>query len=232
MDIAVLNYSGNVGKTTVARHLLQPRLGVELIAVETINADETEAATAIRGKQFAQLQEYMLTTDGLIVDIGASNVEEFLQLMRRYRGSHSDFDYFIVPTVPALKQQKDTVATLAELERIGVTRERVRLVFNQAEEETPLDEAFGMVWAFCQEHAPEHLERKACIFNNELYGRIRQSDTCIKVLAEDQTDYKRLIGKAADQAEKLSLAQRLATQRLASGVWPQLNACFDQLQLQ
>jgi hypothetical protein len=232
MNIAVLNYSGNVGKTTVARHLLQPRLSLELIAVETINADETEAATAIRGKQFAQLQEYMLTADGLIVDVGASNVEEFLLLMQQYQGSHSDFDYFIVPTVPALKQQKDTVATLAELERIGVDRDRVRLVFNQAEQGTPLEEAYAMVWAYCSEHAPEHLERRPHILSNELYGRIRQSYTSIKSLAEDPTDYKKLIAKAGEQAEKVRLAQALATQRLAAGVWPKLNDCFDQLQIQ
>ena len=38
-------------------------------------------------------------------NIGASNVEELLSLMRRYRGSHEDFDYFVIPTVPVLKQQ-------------------------------------------------------------------------------------------------------------------------------
>ena len=35
MKIAVLNYSGNVGKTTVARHLLLPRvLGAQLVSIE------------------------------------------------------------------------------------------------------------------------------------------------------------------------------------------------------
>lgn len=40
MKIAVINFSGNVGKTTVARHLLLPRIqGAELISVESVNAD-------------------------------------------------------------------------------------------------------------------------------------------------------------------------------------------------
>lgn len=39
MKIAVLNFSGNVGKSTIARHLLLPRIpGAELIAIESINA--------------------------------------------------------------------------------------------------------------------------------------------------------------------------------------------------
>ena len=41
MKIAVINFSGNVGKTTVARHMLLPRVeGAELINVESLNADE------------------------------------------------------------------------------------------------------------------------------------------------------------------------------------------------
>ncbi len=44
MKVAVINFSGNVGKTTIAGHLLVPRIdGAELIAVETINADEGQA---------------------------------------------------------------------------------------------------------------------------------------------------------------------------------------------
>jgi hypothetical protein len=41
MTIAVTNFSENVGKTTVARHLLLPRIeSAELIAVESLNAGE------------------------------------------------------------------------------------------------------------------------------------------------------------------------------------------------
>ena len=50
-------------------------------------------------------------------------------------------------------------------------------------------------------------------------------------LARDETDYKGLIIKAKDTAEKLALAQKLATRRLASGVVPELDACFAALGL-
>ena len=92
MKIAVINFSGNVGKSTVARHLLQPRVnGAELISVESLNATEGQEQT-IRGRQFADLQEYLQTVDSAVVDISASNVEQLLELMRQYRGSHEDFD--------------------------------------------------------------------------------------------------------------------------------------------
>jgi hypothetical protein len=55
--------------------------------------------------------------------------------MHKYRGSHEDFDYFVIPTVPALKQQQDTIATLAELNRLGVPAAKVKVVFNQVEDD-------------------------------------------------------------------------------------------------
>ncbi len=40
MNIAVVNFSGNVGKTTIVRHLLAPNLPDHtIVAVETLNID-------------------------------------------------------------------------------------------------------------------------------------------------------------------------------------------------
>eukprot|EP01031_Cornospumella_fuschlensis_P001068 gene1068-1342_t len=156
MKVAVTSYSGNVGKTTISRHCLLPRIkGAELISVESINADEGQGQ-ALRGRQFAELQEYLQTVDDVVVDIGASNVEELLSLMRRYRGSHEDFDYFVVPTVPALKQQQDTIATLVELSNLGVPADKVRLVFNMVDDEVPAAQAFDTVLAFLAERPIAH----------------------------------------------------------------------------
>ena len=133
MKIAVINFSGNVGKSTIARHLLLPRIeGAELVAIESVNADDGKGPS-MRGRQFGELQEYLQTVDSAVVDIGASNVEELMGLMQRYRGSHADFDYFVVPTVQAFKQQQDTIATLVELARLGIRPSRVKLVFNMVE---------------------------------------------------------------------------------------------------
>ena len=150
MKIAVLNFSGNVGKSTIARHLLLPRIeGAELIAVESLNADESQGQ-ALRGRQFGELQEYLQTVDNVVVDVGTSNVEDLLGLMHRYRGSHEDFDCFVVPTVPALKQQQDTIATLVELADLGVTPSRLKLVFNMLEDDLDVERFFGQsVWPCC-----------------------------------------------------------------------------------
>jgi hypothetical protein len=235
MKIAVINFSGNVGKTTVARHLLLPRIpGAELIAVESVNADGgTHSGTtqALRGRQFAALQEYLQTINSAVVDIGASNLEELLGLMQLYCGSHEDFDCFIVPTVPPLKQQQDTIATVIELARLGVPPERVKLVFNMTEAGMPIEDSFYLLLAFLAEQPLAAVNTACRIRSNEIYARIRGTQADLATLARDDTDYKTLIIKSHDANEKLALAQKLATRRLACWVVPEHDACFTALGL-
>ena len=48
MKVAVINFSGNVGKTTVAGHLLKPRMGdAPIFSVESLNVDATSDGLAV-----------------------------------------------------------------------------------------------------------------------------------------------------------------------------------------
>jgi MinD-like ATPase involved in chromosome partitioning or flagellar assembly len=231
MKVAVINFSGNVGKTTIARHLLAPRIGgAEVVAIESINADEGQAH-ALKGKQFGELQEYLQTVDNVVVDIGASNVEDLLGLMARYRGSHEDFDYFVVPTVPALKQQQDTIATLVQLSRLGIPGSKLKVVFNQVEGDVKVSETFDTVLAFVEQNRIADVSLDCKLGTNEIYERVKGTGKDLTELAGDQTDYKSLIAQAEGLDDKLALAQKLANRRLASGVVPELDGCFAALEL-
>lgn len=231
MKLAVINFSGNVGKSTVTRHLLAPRLpGARVIAVESINADEGQAQS-LRGFQFGELQEYLQAVDDVVVDIGASNVEELMRLMHRYRESHEEFDCFIVPTVPPPKQQQDTIATLADLHAVGVQPDRIQIIFNMVDDREPLERSFHILLSFL-EQKPIALANTDCrVGVNEVYARVTGLGTDLAEIARDETDYKRLIARAGDRQEKMALGQKLATRRLARGVVPELDACFAALNL-
>jgi hypothetical protein len=232
MKVAIINFSGNVGKTTVARHLLLPRIkDAELISIESANADEGEA-DALRGKDFAQLQQYMQTVDNLIVDIGASNVEDLLTLMRKFKGSHEDFDYYLVPTISDVKQQKDTGNTLEKLVEMGVPADKLRIILNRTEDESKPMDKFGALVAYLAYNPVATINPACFISENEIYQRLKHDGRSISELASDKTDYKAQIAKAKDQADKLALADQLAIKRLASGVLPELDACFKALALQ
>jgi hypothetical protein len=177
------------------------------------------------------MQEYLQTVDNVVVDIGASNVEDLLALMRKYRGSHEDFDYFVIPTVPALKQQQDTIATLTELARLGIPASKLKVVFNQVEDGADVREAFDTLLAFVEQNPITQVCPQCKLGANEIYERVKGTETRLADLADDETDYKALIARAKDGADKLALAQKLATRRLASGVVPELDECFAALEL-
>ncbi len=226
MKIAVINFSGNVGKSTVAKHLLMPRMnGAEFIAVESINADEGADET-VRGKHFGQLQEQLLAVEDAVVDIGASNVEDFVKLMRQYRGSHEDFDFFVVPAVKEGKQIKDTIATIEALSAMGVPARKIRLLFNKLEADETVKEVFFPLFAYHEDTRAFTLEPKAVIHFSELYQRLRMHKTTIGELVLDTTDYKARIREAKSQAEKEQFAALLSMRRLAFAAQENLDAVF------
>lgn len=228
--IAVINFSGNVGKSTIAAHLLAPRMpGAAIVSVESINSGSA-SAIAIKGKQFGELQEDMLTVDCAVVDVGSSNVEDFLALMKQYRGSHEDFDLYLVPCVADVKQQKDTANCVARLASIGVPKEKIILVFNKVPEDADVAASFEALIAFAQAEQLCRYDLACTVFESELYGRIKDGTRSIAEIANDPRDIKQLIAKAASSAEKSALAAQLADKRLAQGVIENLDQVFSAIE--
>jgi Asp-tRNA(Asn)/Glu-tRNA(Gln) amidotransferase B subunit len=149
--------------------------------------------------------------------------------MSRYRGSHQDFDYFIVPTVPATKQQQDTIATLVALARLGVSSDAVRLVFNMLDEDTDIAREFKPLLAFIEKTSSARADPACRLNSNEIYGLVNATGVEIAALADDTTNFKALIAATASSDERIALARRLAMQRLARGVVPALDDCFEAL---
>jgi hypothetical protein len=229
MKIAVINFSGNVGKSTIARHLLVPRLKeADLIVVESINSDGSQDE-AMRGKQFGELLEALALMDDAVVDIGASNVEDFVNLMKQYRGSHEDFDFYVVPTVSKTKQQRDTISTLEALAEIGIPAKKIRLVFNMVElDETP-QRAFASLFEYHDSEKNFMLKPDAVIHANDIFGKIKGAEQSIAAILNDPADLKAQLKEATDPAEKLRIAQLIAIKRLAVGVTEELDSVFRTL---
>ena len=229
MTVASINFSGNVGKSTVARHLLAPRLNnATVIPVESINSDGTQDE-AIKGKQFGELQEALALMDDAVIDIGASNVEDFINLMKQYKGSHDDFDFFVIPTVSRPKQQRDTISTIDALAEIGVPAKRIRLIFNMVEFDEIPERVFSGLFEYHASAKNFTLKPNAVIHVNDIYGKLKVTDKSIKDILLDPTDFKEKIKTAKDSTEKLHFAQLLSIQRLAAGVSEELDAVFKTL---
>lgn len=227
MKIAVLNFSGNVGKSTIARHLLSPRMPeAGLVAVETINADSASDNT-IRGTDFGKLQQDLQLEDHAIVDVGASNVEQFLALMRQYHESHEDFDLYLVPAVPHLKQQRDTTECIVELSNLGVPAHKIFVLFNLVEPGQEVETIFEPIFNFVDKFHLCMTDPEAVIYKNEVFALLRGRGQSLADVVHDQTDLKAAIKNSQDPAEKVALAEKLSIRRLAIGVNKNLDEVFD-----
>ena len=88
-----------------------------IYSIESLNVDASGNGLDVeklRGQKFGELQDQLMNLDSAIVDVGASNVEEFLKRMQQYAGSHEEFDYFLIPVVKESKQQADTINTIPQ----------------------------------------------------------------------------------------------------------------------
>ena len=229
MKIGVINFSGNVGKSTVARHLLAPRMNnAQIISVESINSDGTEE-DSVRGKQFGDLIEAIALMDNVVVDIGASNVEDFISRMAQYRGSHEDFDYFVIPTVGKQKQQRDTISTIDALTELGIPAKKIRVVFNMVEIEDAPERVFSGIFEYATAEKTFTLRPDAVIHMNDIYGKLRGSEQTIADILNDPSDLKEQLKAAKDADEKLRISRQIGVKRLAAGVTEELNAVFKAL---
>lgn len=227
MKVAVLNFSGNVGKSTVSKYLLHPRIqGSALLAVETINADEGDAE-AVRGRQFGQLQEHLMSLDAAVLDIGASNVEEVMKQMRQYKGSHEEFDLFVIPVTPEAKQIKDTIGTIQALAAMGVPPSRIRVVMNRVDPVEDVEQEFAGLFRFQREAPIFTISSKAAIHYSELYQRLRSINRTVEELVADETDWRAKLRETDDPEERASIASVISMRRLALSATENLDAVYE-----
>lgn len=226
--IVLLNNSGNVGKSTLAKFLLQPRMeNARIIPVETINAHEHDGVENIKGRQYGDLIESLVLLDNSIVDVGASNVEEFLSQMNKYEGSHEVFDYFVIPVTPRSKQITDTIATVMALSDMGISSEKIRIIFNMVENpEIDIESEFKPIFDYHKSDNSFVLDKNSVVYHSEFFARVANTGGTIESILNDKTDFNALIKAATDSEEKYALAQSRGVLFLARGIKKVLDSAF------
>jgi hypothetical protein len=227
MKFVVTNFSGNVGKSTISKHILFRLLpACELFSVESINDDDSDKES-IRGRRFGELMDWVQVHEHVVVDVGSSNVEDFILRMSQYKGSHQDFDLFIVPTVPSNKQQIDTISTVNALSSMGIPSEKIRIIFNRVDSIADLRKTFNKVFSSYELNPNFTIEPFIAIQENEIYGLLQGRS--LQEILEDPTDFAQKIKEAKSKEEKLEWSKRRGVQRLALGVKEELSHAFSLL---
>ena len=196
MIIAVLNLSGNTCKTTNTQSFLLPRIpDCDVIRIETINNDGLSEGEKVTGKN----QELLFLNDNIILDIGSSNISDFMDSVKKDKGSHDAIDYFIIPTVPDEKQITDTISTVGLLTDLGIDSSKIRLIFNKVDEANTNDNEFSKLNRVCRNIGLDinHVPR---IEYSKLFELLSKTKQTMQDCLNDETDYKALLKEASIKA--------------------------------
>lgn len=233
MIITILNWTGTVGKTTLAAHLLAPRMdNAPIFAIESIN--ETAASLGIdvekmKGNKFRELFKKIMLEDNAIVDVGASNIEEFMSNMVKFDDSHEEIDYFIVPVTSGTKEQKETISMVDALASIGVPPEKIRVVFNRVAADVA--DEFPYVVGFCKKEKSFIANPKSAIWETELFDALSVKGLTIDTILNDPNDYKAMLrtNREASDKERNKWADMHGLKALSKSVKRNLDEVFKSL---
>lgn len=224
MKIAVLSYSGNVGKSTLAQHLLRPRIpGASMFYIESINAGGGDSQ--VSGGEFSSVVKEMYLCDAAIVDIGSSNIEKVLDRARSMKGVLDNFDYFLLPVVPKNKQEIDTIKLIRDLVELGISANKIKVVCNQLQADDRIEKLFpslipvleplGIAWAAVQER--------------ETFGLLHEVNLTVKEAVASGFDFKAAIRGATDIELKRDFATRQILSLMAKSTTEEFDLVFLKL---
>lgn len=230
LKLAVLNNSGNVGKSTICETLLKPRLeGAEIIKVETINHDGTDDLK-LSAKEFELIQNKIDEFDCAIIDIGSSNIEQFMLQMINFKGTEDDIDFFIVPVTPQYKQQVDSVTTISSLLDLGVDIDKIKFILNQADKTISVERQYGVFLSGVKELGL-NTKNPPNIQASTVFNLLSDFNASFIDVLNDDRDFRALIRAADTKEERLELSNSKAVKRIVTGFNEDLNATFKALNI-
>jgi hypothetical protein len=229
MKIAVLNYSGSVGKTVAAHHLLKPRMpDAAFFSVETINQSASDLGASevsqLQGRKFGELLEALVLEDDAIVDIGASNIESFFESMSRFSDAEREFDLYVIPVTPDQKAWQESLKTVEALSNIGVGAESIRLLPNRIVAD-PADE-IPAIFNYIKKTKKARISEEAYLFESEIYGYLAAKRISFTELIDDDIDYRALAKSESDSEKAKDYARMYRWKKLAIPVRNNLDDAF------
>lgn len=229
MKVAVVSNNGTCGKTVVAAHLLGPRLGAPIISVETTNESaalfgvETEKLAAAK---FQHIHAALSDADDVILDVGASNIKEFLIGLVKYDEAHLEIDYYVIPVKNKTREKIEAIKMISILADLGVPPDRIRIVFNFVTDN--VESEFEEVINYVQQYGQAVVNMDAAIYETELFSLLEGERLTVAALLADETDYKALLREHRDapDEEKARWRELLGLKALGRSVNRNLDDVF------
>lgn len=236
MKILVANLSGNMGKTTVVKHLLAPRMpNARIVCLESTNAGSDEIPSAIRlnaDDEFGSLVDILAIEDELIVDLGSSEAKEMIRKLKEYESAIQDFDYVLVPVIPDPKAIEDTISTVITLHALNVKAEKIKILFNRIPVHIHMTDKIGIIFTQLIDavEGKATIDTRLALFQYEIYNALKGSTTTVTDILSDSTDWKSIArDNSLDDSTRIEALQSNRNQKAAPTALRNLDAVFDSL---
>lgn len=228
MKVAVINNSGNVGKSFISRELFYPNMenGI-IIEVETHNSSSEKfnvETKKIKGDEFDKLFPLMYKYDEFVVDIGASQVIPFLNELSKSSDVFDDLDYIILPVTNNGKIQEDTIKTMMLLQNLNL-QDKVSVILNRADNL----EQFDVFFELAEHNTNINVNKNLRIFEYDVINNLEKTEKCAWELASDDTDFKKLAQKAfrsGDDEEGTTLAELDYIKKFSTGIKKNMDTVY------
>lgn len=228
--VAIVNYSGSVGKTLAATYLFKPRMPTaRFFAVETINLSAKdlgiEEVVSLKGDNVGELIQEIVFEDDAIIDIGASNIEPFLAAASKFEGALLEFDCFVIPVTPDDKAWQESIKTAIALSKAGIKREKIVFLPNRIKNSP--EEDIDAVYQWVKEKKLATIHPKAFIFDSEIFGYLAHYKMSFEeLLSVDAEEFKKKAKETTDKDEREAAARRYRWMKLAAPVKRNLDSAF------
>ena len=225
----MIHNSGNVGKSLATREVFYQNFDGDnkmVLEIESRNASSSNFNMQVVRIDFDKptalqdLTQYGIIYDDYILDVGSSEIKDFLSAIEKTKEILDEFDLIIVPTIKDQKIIPDTKKTMMIIRLLGY-EEKLQVLFNRITNPSTIEEDFESLFSWAK--------KEKFNLNHNLYlsdytestnDLIRQKMLSSEIL-EDKTDYRELSIKYhqdgdAEKSRKASNA--LLTQRIAKSL--------------
>lgn len=182
----------------------------------------------MRGNKFRDLLKKIVIEDNAIIDVGASNVEDFMENLESFEDAHEEIDFYVIPVTSGTKEQKETVTMIKSLSAFGIPPEKIRVVFNLVERDVA--DEFAVVVKY-HKHANNFILNFECaVYETELFDALSLKGLSLEGLMADEEDYKALLkNKEADPKDRARWSDMYGLKLLCKGVSRKLDLVYNNL---
>ncbi|AJI85171.1 hypothetical protein AW19_4150 (plasmid) [Yersinia frederiksenii Y225] len=235
MNFIILNNSGNVGKSTLTQKMFSPRIeNSAIISIETINSDGTENKKYTADDYAKIFNDLLAEGDkNYIIDIGASNIENFYIQMEEHEGLTNAFvDYFIIPVTPVQKQQIDSINTVLALQQNGIENDKIKFVFNLTSKKSPIEEQCSYFFEKIADLGFNFDGEKSVVYETGFFDTLKDNDIMYEAVEQDTIDHKAELKTVTSNDEKVALRKAMVYRAAYNSFHKNLDLAFESLKLE